>query len=691
METKGCSQRFKELQSRRCSTTEDSERSTSEGRGGPHKSVTMAATSSSVSHRQYVARKPLFSAEHHASILKKTHPQRITEEKQPGVDRSGHHSTNFWTKPRDEVTPLSLSLSLSDISLPSTSKEDLSSPLGVSELLSHHEESTTFGTSFPMTRLAPKNLSSSNLQVHRLNLPLKPRLTSTVLYPTSTPRSGFSKPNQTQVRLESRKERSWRERKLCSLGANTKEVPKSPYQANYWACAIPKALPPSPDRHSTGWDPNKEYQALLNYTYPLRPGQEVSECDSSKRLQGDFVLHTDFNLQDSGIALDHPCSSTSLSGLDTSVSATGQSKERSTLCPGQMSPERQSSTRSADETHSLLSLSLDCLDCSKDRGETNAFSTDGHDHQCRTLCSPTPSAFIHSASVLPRSMCGQVDEEFRPLPEQLEELQLLSREVREITAQLSRPGTANWNSLEPHTTSILSSITSAEKQGPKVEDEEGAEVKELQEDKQDRNERKQWSREQTAAVHRNSKSMNYHSEAWAGPAGGRLSPPSLREAEALVARLCGVSLIDSQKDSWEDEEQSDSLMQHIQVFCSQLQLLIQQLHVVSEKMELLTAPTVEMDSVKSSLAEYQSFQREVSRHQPLASCALHAGQLLLSCMNSTSPFLRDALLLIESQSGVLQTHSEHFFSSILSAMDNLTQPSQASPIQQSAEEDPVVL
>lgn len=686
METKGRSQRFKELQSRRCSTTEDGERSKSEGRGGPHKSVTMAAASRSLSHRQYVARKPLFSAEQHASILKKTHPERITEEKQPGVDRSGHHSTKFLTKPREEVIPLSLSLSLSDISLPSTSKEDLSSPLGVSELLSHHEESTTFGTSFAMTRLAPKNLLSSNLQVHRLNLPLRPRLTSTVLYPTATPRSGFSKPNQTQVRLENRKERSWRERKLSSPGANSKEVPKSPYQANYWACAIPKALPPSPDRRSTGWDPNKEYQALLDYTYPLRPGQEVSECDSSKRLQGDSVLHTDFNLQDSGIALDHPCSSTSLSGLDTSVSATGQSKERSTLCPGQMSPDRQSSTRSADETHSLLSLSLDCLDCSKDREETNAFSTDGRDHRCHTLCSSTPSAFSHSASALPRSMCvcGQVDEEFRPLPEQLEELQLLSREVREITSQLSRPVTANWNSLEPRTTSILSSISSAEKRGPKVEDEEGAKVNELQEDKQDRNDRKQWSREQTAAVHRNS-------EAWAGPAGGRLSPPSLREAEALVDRLCGVSLIDSQKDSWEDEEQSDSLTQHIQVFCSQLQRLIQQLHVVSEKMELLTAPTVEMDSVKCSLAEYQSFQREVSRHQPLASCALHAGQLLLSCMNSTSPFLRDALLLIESQSGVLQTHSEHFFSSVLSAMDNLTQPSRASPIQQSAGEDPVVL
>lgn len=42
-----------------------------------------------------------------------------------------------------------------------------------------------------------------------------------------------------------------------------------------------------------------------------------------------------------------------------------------------------------------------------------------------------------------------------------------------------------------------------------------------------------------------------------------------------------------------------------QVFCSRLQLLIQQLHVVLEKMAPLTAPTVEMDSVKFSLAEYQ--------------------------------------------------------------------------------------
>lgn len=42
-----------------------------------------------------------------------------------------------------------------------------------------------------------------------------------------------------------------------------------------------------------------------------------------------------------------------------------------------------------------------------------------------------------------------------------------------------------------------------------------------------------------------------------------------------------------------------------QVFCSHLEHLIQQLYTVSEKMELLAARTVNIDSVKSSLAEYQ--------------------------------------------------------------------------------------
>lgn len=56
-----------------------------------------------------------------------------------------------------------------------------------------------------------------------------------------------------------------------------------------------------------------------------------------------------------------------------------------------------------------------------------------------------------------------------------------------------------------------------------------------------------------------------------------------------------------------------------QVFCSHLELLVQQLYTISEKMELLAAPTVDIDSVKSSLAEYQV------RAEPQGPVILHTG------------------------------------------------------------------
>ncbi|XP_070772392.1 centrosomal protein of 68 kDa [Enoplosus armatus] len=694
MEAKGCSQRWKMhlpefKHSRRCLTltTKDSERGKTQrerDRGGPHKSVTMAPTSRYLTDRQYVMRKPLFSAEQHASILKKTYPQKHTEkEKQLGVVREEnpqHTDMNFLTRAREEMTPENFTLSDSDISLPVGSREDLSSPLGVSDLRARlcHEE-PTFGSPFPGSRSAQQSLSSSILEVQRLNPPLRPRLTSTVLYPTYNLRSGYSRPGQTNLRLRQREEIGGGETKVCSSEGHSKGHPLSLHQANYWSCAIPKALPPSPDRHFAGWDPNREYQALLDYTYPLRPGQVVSEWDSSEP-QGDSLLQTDPTLQDSGIELDHLCSSTSLLGLGFTASSTGQTRERSTLGVDHRSPDLQGFTKSSDGLSSgaLLSrtdpvgLSLDSLDCSKNRGGMNRYKNDGHHHQHHAVSSSTSTAFICSTRVLPQSryVCAEVDEEFWPLPEQLEELQLLSQQVREVTAQLSRPVTASWESVGPGTTSILSSITQPEKQEGEVKEPEGNNVA------------------AQTADHRDSGAAKRSSGAWVEPVGGGLSWSSLREVEALVDQLCGLTLPGSQRSSQEDQERNESLMQHIQVFSSHLEQLIQRLYLVSEKMELLSVPTVDIDSVKLSLADYQSFQREVSSQQPLTSCVLHTGRLLLSFINTTSPLLRDTLLLIERQSGALETHTEHFFSSILSAMDSLTQSIKPSSVQQSREEDP---
>lgn len=336
---------------------------------------------------------------------------------------------NCLTRP--ELSPESFSRSYSDVSSPSASREDLGSPLAVSELRTRpcHEEPTVESPS-PVKPLAQWSLSSSILEVQRLNPPLRPPLTSTVLYPTYTPRSGYSRTGQTLLSLRGSAGGGGGENKLCSSGGHSKGYPMSPYQANYWACAIPKDLSPSPDRHSADWDPNREYQALLDYTYPLRPGQVVTKWDSSN-LRED--AQTDPNLQDSGIGLDHLCSSTSLSRLGFTVSDTGQTRDGSTLSVGHRSPDLQALTKSCTQFSQTdpVCLSLDSLESSENRGGMNRYRSDGHLHQRHALSSAASPNFIRSTSVLPRSrhVCGEMDEEFWPLPVQLEELQLLSRQV----------------------------------------------------------------------------------------------------------------------------------------------------------------------------------------------------------------------------------------------------------------------
>ncbi|KAK5614680.1 hypothetical protein CRENBAI_006271 [Crenichthys baileyi] len=611
-----------------CPPAEDGGRDKAEPKGNKehHKNVSIAPTTCYLTDRRYVERKPLFTEEHHVSILKMSQTQKLPEEE----DLSGEHTNmNHRVKPAQTLLPERHDLSLSDLSLPTASGEEPSSPLTVPELQTQQSHRTPTAGLLFRGRSAQRNFSSSVLEVQNINPPLRPRLTSTVLHPTYTPRSRYRGPSQTHLRP--REGSGIEETKPRSSGVNS----ECSYQVDYWACAIPKAMPPSPDRKSAAWDPNKEYEALLDYTYPLRPGHVNSEQNRSE-LQTDSLLRTNLIMKDSGIEMDQFCSSASLSGLDPSDSGEGRSRDRSPLCAEYMLPDLQVFPRSSDVP------------------------------PCSTPLSLTRPISLSLESVLPRSRWagGEIDEDYWPLPEQLEELQQLSRQVREVTAQLSPPVTASCASIDRFTTSILSSVTFPKNPGA---DEQ---TQEIVQDKQDGMQR---SAAQTAASC-DGDFDTLRSSAGAGldPAGGGLNQTGVRER--LVKQLHGSTLPDSQ-------EWSDSLMKHIQVFSSQLELLIQQLYALSQSMEKIAAPAGNVDSVKSSLADYQSFQKEVSSHQPLTSCVLHAGQHLLSCINGTSPFLRDTLLLIEKQSGALQTHSDHFFSSILSAVDRLALPTHRSSVQ----------
>ncbi|XP_043992793.1 centrosomal protein of 68 kDa isoform X2 [Gambusia affinis] len=593
-----------------------------------HKSVTIAPKTHNMTDRHYVQRKPLFTEEHRVSILKKL----------PETEELSGPSMKQWVNP-----PQTPGLSLWDLSLPTASGEKPSSTSIVPELC--HREPTS-GLTFH-GRSARRRFSSSILGVQSINPPLRPQLTSTVLNPTYTPRSCH--PRISQAHSSSKEGSGVEGTKTSSSAANS----ECWYQVDYWACAIPKALPPSPDRKSAAWNPNKEYEALLDYTYPLRPGPVNREWNSPE-LQEDSLLRSEPNMKDSGIELDHLCSSASLSGFEPSESGGGRSRDRS------RSPDPQMFPASSDvppcstplSIANFTSLSVDSLDYSRDRAGSDQ-SRDGDDCQRHAEAAFSSAAFIRSAKVLPRSrwVGGEVDEEFWPLPEQLEELQQLSRQVREVAAQISPPAKARCASLDRDTTSMLPSITSSQK------------TPETAQDKQDGCEGTLRCAAETAA------GGGRDSEALTSSDGvrGQLSVTGVREC--LLKQLC------------DGREQSDSLIEHIQLFCSQLELLIQQLYALAQSMEKIAAPAGDLVSVKSSLADYQSFQKELSSHQPLTSCVLRAGQHLLSCMNSTSPFLRDTLLLIEKQSGALQNHSEHVFSSILSAMDSLALPTHHSPVQ----------
>lgn len=300
----------------------------------------------------------------------------------------------------------------SDISSSLLSREDLRSPLGVSELRnSVLLKPRKYEPPFLVRTSAQHSLSCSILEVQRLNTPLRPPLTSTVLYPSYTPRTGHSRTCLTDTSGQDIS---------CLPERTPKRHPLSVHQLNYRACALPNSSPPSADRHSRDWDPNQEYQALLDYTYPLRPEQELSK----------WKLLTKSKLQDSGIEVDLLCSSNSMLGLCFSDNERDQTRARSTISEDQRLLEQRVLTDSSEgpltrtkgSQTDPVSLSVDSLhdwESTADRGS--------HQPQSPSSC-PT---FIRSSSILPccRDAGGEVDDEFWHLPLELEEMKLLSSQV----------------------------------------------------------------------------------------------------------------------------------------------------------------------------------------------------------------------------------------------------------------------
>jgi len=373
----------------------------------------------------------------------------------------------------------------------SPSREDLTSPLRVSDLRAAPsaldlDESNAFASPFLGEGSDRGSLSSlRSPEVHSPTPPPSSRLTSTLLLPPGvSPHLCLSGPLWSDAglgrssRAGATEGEGGAESCLTSKGSSAGLLQRrtSPHQADYWACAIPRSPPPSPDRQSPSWDPDREYEALLDYTYPVRPpGKGRAPGDRREDLQkprGSLLRTGDQTLQDSGIELDGLCSSAShQSGLDLWLSATtaaagGKSKRvwnrngGPVMSPEPHAPPRRRSWDSPPLASPLPShakpvgLSLESLDSSLDRaggsrpgGPPSGAGGQYHrqqrlttaplfSHTFSSTTSSSSSAFpgLRSTSLLfPRAACpsaGQWDEEFRPLPDQLEELQSLANQVR---------------------------------------------------------------------------------------------------------------------------------------------------------------------------------------------------------------------------------------------------------------------
>lgn len=427
---------------------------------------------------------------------------------------------------------------------PSLTREDHYASLNLSELklCSSHEE-PNFSPATSESKTESRILSSSPLDELSLTEPLSPKWTSTM---RNFPHS-YTSQTSTSQKANTRPSRQERPSLLntgISLNNDKSYYSSEPkqmshYQTTYWACAIPRNVPPTPDRKSPSWDPDKEYQTLLDYTYPLRPN--MSNTSNEHRLQTDQLF------QDSGIEVDSFVSSSNLSFLDQPASAMrqGRSGPTSSQTFGFQSLNMRKQAHSADimVSRSLNSsldqvgLSLESLDCEvKDSFHYKKFGIFS-----KSKSAPT---FIRSTSILPHSgSLGELDEEFLQLPEQLQEIQDLSQKLKDITAQISQPVTISLESSQKESDSVRSSSGQLKKQAAEVS------VRGISS--------AQPCTEQMKGVDSKVQVISH-----------QVTRDSLRHVEAIVDQLSGTSVYDFKRRTETNEgvdESQESLLHYLEV------------------------------------------------------------------------------------------------------------------------------
>ncbi|KAL1790020.1 centrosomal protein of 68 kDa [Sigmodon hispidus] len=557
------------------------------------------------------------------------------------------------------------------------------SPVSNLPLLSQWRSTVSLGTPHLSSRSISASSVGSSLQGHQE----KAELQSSSFAKVSSQELTVPQGAPSVVGTESQP--SWSAQPVAP-GSDTAGLGKRQFsfQAEYWACVLPNALPPSPDRHSPLWNPNKEYEDLLDYTYPLRPGPQPPKQSESSVLAEPVM-------QDSGVDLDSfSVSPASTLKSPTNVSQNCLSAEVSSLpfsevrkpClkpwPSGVSQKQDgislaswnqlSSTPRASGTEdaswekreaATLRKTKDCLPKGrnprvgspqlrmKDRG-TPFPRLDRGKRACQNGRHPTS---VKPGWTSEEEM--ESEDEYLALPTRLTQVSSL---VSYITTFMNLPTGA----AEEHT-----SLEVSDSDGP-------------------------------ASIPLDS-SQRQH------PSGAAFQEPmvqdpcfmdslhpedSTRKSTVMSSQALSVSSgllethlpLEAESDMWPFSEpvsgeklprstgqEKASLVQCVQTFCCQLEELICWLYSVTEVAELPTPPRSTLTGLKSSLQLYRHSDRNVDKHQSLTESVLEKGEILLQCLMENTPVLKDVLGKIAKQSGELESHADHLYDSILASVDML--------------------
>ncbi|KAM6084698.1 centrosomal protein of 68 kDa isoform 2-T2 [Theristicus caerulescens] len=445
----------------------------------------------------------------------------------------------------------------------------------------------------------------------------------------------------------------------------------SSYQADYWACAIPDSLPPSPDRHSPHWNPNKEYEDLLDYAYPLKPRYKLG------KMPEPFLHDSGIGLDSFSVSPEGTLRSTSIYGRGGQARGSGENGRRrfvasaerfSTPGPGKRGcsgagsyneplPIAKASFAKSASSRPSRGFAKDVTTESAGPGSFGRRAADGSSWCTRG--SPFPNykgqvksanRFLPTTRVLPLRKEWEGDEEFLSLPPRLRELERLAQFLSDLSLTIRMPGHDRHN-LPHHSNGrqpLLSELSPFGEAGGR--------------DK--------------------SRNIEDYAGLW-HPCSSRKPSWEKTESCGQIRRdpLQGLHLSTGLRDALDGtypneprvkghprkSQQSESLAQCIKMFCCQLEELIRWLYNVANITDSWVPASPDAESVKASLHRYVEFRKDVADHRSLTESVLERGEALLDCMASNSPALKDTLGLIAKQSEELETHAEHLYESVLAA------------------------